>query len=253
MNLLANKTAIVTGASSGIGLATAELFAREGANLVLAARRPEPLEEARKRVAALGASAIAVSADVSKAEDCAAICAAAVKEFGGIDVLVNNAGIVDRHVPAVRCDLDWWREVCAIDQDSVFYMSREALPHMEKREWGSIVNVSSIGGEFGSSGIAYSASKSAVLGITKNIAIQYAAKNIRCNAICPGPTPTGLNTPEAVATFDKEFMAICNKHLNLSIPFTSAQEQANVILFLACPMSSGINGRSIIVDHGITL
>lgn len=253
MDKLKNKTAIITGASSGIGRVTAELFAAEGANLVLAARRTAPLEETLAAVKAMGARAVTVSADVSKEEDCAAICDAAAKEFGAIDILVNNAGIVDKHRPITRCDADWWHKICAVDLDSVYYMCRCALPHMERSEQASIVNISSIGGVFGSSGAAYSAAKAAVLGLTKNIAIQYAGKNIRCNAVCPGPTPTSLNTPEKVATFDQEFAAVCSRHMDPSLPEATPMAQAQAILFFASPDSMFITGQSLIVDNGMTL
>ncbi len=253
MNRLKNKTAVITGASSGIGRATAELFAAEGANLVLAARRAKPLEDTLARVTAMGVRAIIVCADVSKEEDCAAVCDAAAGEFGCIDILVNNAGVVDRHLPITRCDSDWWREICSIDLDSVYYMCRHALPYMEKSPSASIVNISSSGGVFGSSGVAYSSAKAAVLGLTKNIAIQYAGKNIRCNAVCPGPTPTSLNTPDKVATFDQEFAAVCNQHMDTSLPTASAEAQASAILFFASPDSVAVTGQVLVVDNGMTL
>ena len=117
---------------------------------------------------------------------------------------------------------------------------------------GSIVNVSSIGGVFGSAGISYSAAKSALLGMTKNIAIQFAGKGIRCNAVCPGPTPTPLNTPEKLATFD-EFAEQCAKHMNMGLPHTPAIQQAQAILFFASDESDGTIGQVLVVDNGITL
>ncbi len=104
---------------------------------------------------------------------------------------------------------------------------------MEPAKTGSIVNISSIGGVFGSAGISYSAAKSAMLAMTKNIAIQFANKGIRCNAVCPGPTPTELNAPEKIATFDAEFGPQCHKHMNMSLPETTVEEQASAILFFA--------------------
>ena len=253
MNKLKNMTAIVTGAGSGIGRATALLFASEGANLVLAARREGPLAETMEQIKAMGGNAIVVCGDVSKEEDCTAICTAAAEAFGSIDSLVNNAGVADRHKPITRCETDWWQQICAINQDSVFFMCRAALPYMEKSEQAAIVNVSSIGGLFGSSGIAYSASKAAVLAMTKNIALQYAGKNIRCNAICPGPTPTTINTPDKIATFDQEFMGICNQHIDLSLPCVTAEDQARAIFFFASPDSMGITGQHLVIDNGMTL
>lgn len=253
MYSLTGKTAIVTGGGSGIGRETARSLARCGANVVIAGRRPEPLEETRRLMEVEGGKVACITADVSRENDCTRLCSEAYRLFGGLDILVNNAGVVDRHIPIVRCDTDWWRYICSVDQDSVFFMCRAALPFLEKSPAASIVNVSSIGGVFGSSGIAYSAAKAAVLGITKNIAIQYSGKNIRCNAVCPGPTPTDINRPEAIASFDQEFMEICNRHLDLSLPCATATNQANAILFFASPASEGITGQHLIVDNGMTL
>lgn len=248
-----NKTALITGASSGIGRAAAVLYASEGANVVLAARRSGPLQETLENIRAMGGRASAVCGDVSKEEDCTAICRAAFDKFGSIDVLVNDAGVADNHIPITRCDTDWWRSICAVNQDSVFFMCRAALPYMEKGAGGAIVNVASIGGLFGSSGISYSASKAAVIAMTKNIAIQYAGKSIRCNAVCPGPTPTPINSPEKIASFDQEFMEICNRHIDLSLPCVSAEDQARAIFFLGSPNSEGITGQYLTVDNGMTL
>ena len=246
------KTALITGASSGIGAETARLFAAEGARVVLVARGMDKLQGVLEEIAAAGGEAMAAAADVSRREDCERAVEAAVERFGGIDVLVNNAGMADKHRPITRTDDDWWRKVCRVNQDSIFYMTRAALRHMEGRP-GSIVNVASIGGVFGSSGVSYSASKSAVLGMTKNIAIQFAGKGIRCNAICPGPTPTPLNTPEMLATFDQEFAEICYAHLDLSLPQATARDQAEAILFFASDASRAVTGQVMIVDNGMTL
>lgn len=114
------------------------------------------------------------------------------------------------------------------------------------------INISSIGGVFGNSGIAYSAAKSAVLGMTKNIAIQFAGLGIRCNAVCPGPTPTALNTPDKLSTFDS-FANVCAKHMDMSRPEASALDQAQAILFFASDDSAAVTGQALIVDNGTTL
>ncbi|MDR1643679.1 MAG: SDR family oxidoreductase, partial [Clostridiales bacterium] len=197
--------------------------------------------------------AIAVQADVTKPEDCKKISEAAIAEFGQIDILVNNAGIADKHRPIDECSLEWWDEVVLTDQTSVYMVSREALKFMIPAGKGSIVNVSSIGGVFGSAGISYSAAKSALLGMTKNIAIQFAGKGIRCNAVCPGPTPTELNTPEKMKEFNMVFADQCAKHMNLELPVTKVRDQANAILFFASDESKGVTGQVLVVDNGITL
>lgn len=253
MKRLENKVAIVTGSNSGIGLATAIRFAKEGADLVLAARREKLLEDAAEACRVYGVRAVAVPADLTKHEDCRRVADTAIREFGRIDVLVNNAGIADKHRPITECSDEWWDEVIAIDQNSLFYLTKEILPHMIEAKAGSIVNVSSIGGVFGSAGIAYSAAKSAVLGFTKNIAIQCAPLNIRCNAVCPGPTPTPLNAPEQVATFTTWFADQCAQHMNLTLPEANVVDQANAILFFASDESVAVTGQIMVVDHGTTL
>jgi NAD(P)-dependent dehydrogenase (short-subunit alcohol dehydrogenase family) len=250
---LEGKIAIVTGASSGIGEATAFMLAKEGAAVVLAARRKDRLEANAGRIRESGGKALVVAADVTKIDDCERIIEEAISEFGRIDILVNNAGIADKHMPIDECSTDWWNEVILVDQTSVFHLSKAVLRHMAKAGSGSIVNVSSIGGVFGSAGISYSAAKSALLGMTKNIAIQYAGKGIRCNAVCPGPTPTELNTPEKLAEFNMVFADQCARHMNMSLPEATVEDQANAILFFASDESRAVTGQVLIVDNGTTL
>ena len=133
MGLVEGKVIIVTGASSGIGEKTAEVLAAEGAKVVLAARRKEKLEDVANRIIAAGGEAYTVSGDVSVREDCDRIAEETVKKYGRIDVLVNNAGIGDKQMSITRCSDDWWRQIIAVNQDSVFYMSRAALVYMEKK------------------------------------------------------------------------------------------------------------------------
>lgn len=246
---LQDKIAIVTGSSSGIGEETAKLFAREGATVVLTARSKDKLAKVEEAILAAGGKCAVIPADITSEADCRRLVAETVKTYDRIDILVNNAGIADKHMPITRCSTEWWDEVILTDQTSVFYLTKAVLEHMKK---GSIVNVSSIGGVFGSAGISYSAAKSALLGMTKNIAIQFAGQGIRCNAVCPGPTPTPLNTPEKLATFD-EFAAQCAKHMNMGLPHTPAIQQAQAILFFASDESDGTTGQVLVVDNGITL
>ena len=226
MNRFQGKTAIITGASSGIGACTAKTLAKEGCNLVLAARNTEKLKAAAEACAAEGVEVLPVCADVSRQEDCCRLAETAASHFGAIDILVNNA--ID------RLETDWYRHVLEINQNSVFYMMQAVLPHMKDAGKGAIVNISSIGAVRSNSGLAYTTAKTAVIGMSKNVALEFAPGNIRVNVVCPGPTPTALNTPEQIATFDSDFAALCNSHMALDgVPQCTVQDQANAIAFFA--------------------
>lgn len=252
MGRLNGKIAIITGGNSGIGRATAELFCKEGAKVVIASRRKENNQKTVDEITAQGGEIMAVQADVSKMEDCQNIIDETINKYGHIDILVNNAGIGDRHMPINLCAEDWYEKVCMIDQFSIFYMTKYTLKHMETVGEGSIVNVSSIGSQ-GIAGISYSAAKAAVNGMTKNVALQYSPTNIRCNAVAPGPTPTELNTPEQFKLFNQEFAAACAKHIDITLPEAQASDQAEAILFFASDVSKSITGQILYVDHGATL
>lgn len=252
MGRLNGKVAIITGGNSGIGHATAILFAKEGAKVVIASRRAEENKKVVDEITGQGGEIFAIQADVTKADDCRKIVDETIKRHGRIDVLVNNAGIADKHMPINLCTEEWYNEVCMVDQYSVFYMSKYALEHMEKLGKGSIVNISSIGSQ-GVAGISYSAAKAAVNAMTKNVALQYASTAIRCNAVAPGPTPTALNSPEAMAGFHMEFAKLTANHINLNVPEAQVEDQAEAILFFASDASKAITGQILYVDHGTSL
>jgi len=252
MGRLENKVAIITGGNSGIGQATALLFCREGAKVVISARREANNKKVVEEITALGGEISAISADVSNKEDCMRIIDFTVHRYGRVDILVNNAGIVDKHMPIHLCEEEWYDLICKVDQYSVYYMCKYTLPYMEKAGKGSIVNISSIGSQ-GVGGIAYSAAKAAVNSMTKNIALQYAPTGIRCNAVAPGPTPTPLNAPEAMKDFNVEFATACAQHIDLSVPEAQPEDQAEAILFFASDASKAITGQILYVDHGTTL
>ena len=253
MERLAGKVALVTGASAGIGECTAELFAREGAALVLTARREDRIKALANRIVSSGGRAVAVAGDVRSLNDVRAVIDEAMATYGRLDILVNNAGIIDKHTPTVRVSDELWDDVIATNLTGVFYYCREALRHMSEAGSGVIINISSIAGRYSNGGAAYSAAKAGVEALTRNIALQYAGTGIRCNAVLPRPTPTELNTPEKLATFDEEFRDICGRHMDLSVGEAEVIDQASAALFLASDEARYITGESIAVDRGCCL
>jgi NAD(P)-dependent dehydrogenase (short-subunit alcohol dehydrogenase family) len=253
MGKLNNQIAIITGGNSGIGKATAELFAQEGATVVIVARRENKNKEVVDAINAKGGKAIAIQGDVTNPDTCKAVVDQVAEKFGKIDILVNDAGGADFNRSAKNVTNEFWDEMVALNQSSVFYMSREVTRYMEPAGSGNIVNVSSIGGVFSCAGVAYSAAKHAVIGITRNMAIQYAGRGIRINAICPGPTNTPLFSPEFADLQDKEFARITAKHVRLGLEPSEPIDQAKAILFFASDDSSAVTGQYLVIDKGMCL
>ncbi len=253
MGRVENKIAVITGAGSGIGRGTAELFAKEGATVVVVDLNKALAEETSKKINAAGGKSLVVQADVSKLVECENVFNETIKNYGRVDILANVAGIADKHMPAIRCTDELWNKVIAINLTGTFYMCREALKYMTKANYGSIINVSSVGGVYFNSGVAYTASKAGVIGITKNIALQYSGTGIRCNAIAPGITETALNTPEKLAEFDEEFRIICGKHMDESLETTYPIDQAYAILNFASDESRCVTGQITVIDRGAFL
>jgi NAD(P)-dependent dehydrogenase (short-subunit alcohol dehydrogenase family) len=241
---LAGKVAIISGAASGMGAATARLFAREGAKVVIA----DLLEEPGRAIAAeIGPAARFERLDVTDEASWAAVVAAARKHFGRLDILVNNAGISG----SAEQDLystEAWHRIMTVNATGVFFGTKYAVPAMAASGGGSIVNLSSIAGLIGSEGIhmAYNASKGAVRLMTKSTAVQHAKDNIRCNSVHPGVMPPMRTSGR---TADPDVRA---KRMNV-IPMRrpgEADEVANAILFLASDDSSYITGSELVVDGG---
>ena len=251
---LTDKVAIITGGNSGIGEAAAKLFAKQGAAVVLGARRADKLTAVADEIAAAGGKALAIPADVTDPATAVKVCEETVKQFGKIDILVNSAGEGDYTRPITGVTDEFFDHIVKVDQYAVFYMCREVVKYMQSAHSGSIVNISSVGGVFHNSGFAYAAAKSAVIGMTRNMAMQFAAEGIRVNAVCPGGTKTpmieAMNDPDQMLPCDKEFARITGRHFNTKLPMCTAEEQANAILFLASDEASGITGQYLVVDHG---
>jgi NAD(P)-dependent dehydrogenase (short-subunit alcohol dehydrogenase family) len=177
----------------------------------------------------------------------------AIAAFGRIDVLVNNAGISDKHSPAIRASDDLWDAVIATNLTGTFYFCRATLPHMVEQGSGSIVNMGSIGGVYHCAGVSYSAAKAGVNGLTRNIALQYAGSGIRCNSVNPGPTATTMISPESFSQSDPEMMELTAKHMFLEAGACEPIDQANAVLFLASDESRYITGQWLVVDRGVCL
>ena len=252
MGRLDNKIAIVTGGNSGIGEATAKLFAQEGATVVITARREGELKRVADEILAAGGQCMYVPGDVTVTADVENVVAKTIEAYGRIDILVNNAGIPDSHKRATWVTDEFWDQVHDTDLKGVMRFCRAVLPYMEARNYGSIVNVCSIGGIYFCAGAAYSSAKAGLRGLTANLAIQYFSTGIRVNSVSPGATDTPLFDPERMGDIDIEMMEItAQRHYqDRTVGRLDPMLQAYAILFLASDEASGINGQDITVDAG---
>lgn len=250
---LENKVAIVTGASSGIGKAVASLFAKEGAKVVAAARRTERLEDLKKEISDGGFSGeiYPVATDVGKDEDLQNLVDVTLEKYGTIDVLVNNAGILDEYKSLENIKEDLWMKVFDINVHAVMKLSKLVIPTMLKNNKGSIINTASVGGLYGMrGGLAYVASKHAVVGMSKNIGFTYAQDGIRCNAVAPGSVGTEIG--ENVKEPDMKTLDKLMKGVEMLPVLGKPEELASAYLFLASDDASFVNGTVITVDGGWT-
>lgn len=249
---LKGKTAIITGGNSGVGGATALLFAREGANVIISARRQPALDEVAAKIKEEGGSVITVSADISKDEDCKNLMKTAMDKFGKIDILVNNAGVLDTGLaPVDKFDNVEAQKVISINQVGTMQCIRAALPYMT--EGGSIVNVASVAGVNGGGGAAYVSTKAAIIGITKHTALLLADKYIRCNAICPGTIVTPMTMNMKPEQLDMRMMGAMSKHGDLKLKPCMAEDVANIIEFFASDSSKALTGQIVVSDFGASL
>ncbi len=248
---LENKVCIITGASSGIGREIALAYAKEGAKVVAGARRLEKLEELEKLGKDLPGEIYAVSVDVSKQEDIDNLVDKTIEKYGRVDILVNNAGILDSYKSPVSITDEIWKEMFEVNVDSVMRASRKVLPLMREQKSGVILNTSSIGGLNGMrGGLAYVATKHAIIGMTKHIGYAYAQEGIRCVAIAPGSVSTDIG--KNVNNPDMETLSKLMKGFESFPLATSPEELAKVYVFLASDDASFINATTITVDGGWT-
>jgi NAD(P)-dependent dehydrogenase (short-subunit alcohol dehydrogenase family) len=241
----AGKTAIVTGAGSGIGRATANRLAREGARVIASDVRPERLEELATVLTGVGVGVVTVVGDVSAEDTVQRLVAAA---DGPVHLLANVAGIMDGFLPPAEIDDATWDRVLAINLTAIMRLTREVLPSMIEAGAGSIVNVSSEAGLRGSAaGTAYTTSKHAVIGFTKSTAFFYAATGIRCNAVAPGATATNIEAP-----FKSQFAGErLGPFMQTNVPSVATAEQlAAAITWLLSDDSTNVTGVVLPSDGG---
>ncbi|WP_047985495.1 SDR family oxidoreductase [Ornithinibacillus californiensis] len=248
---LQDKVAVVTGAASGMGKAIAELYASEGAKVIVADLNIEGAEEVVNGITANGGVAKAVQVNVAKQEDIDNMIDTAVSEYGTLDILVNNAGIMDGFEPVGDILDERWDLIFDVNTKGVMRAMRKALPIFLEKGKGNIINTASTGGLNGAhAGATYGASKHAVIGLTKNTGFMYAQKGIRCNAIAPGAVATNISASmKNINPFGMERAKVVQG----VIPSIGQPDDiAQVALFLASDESSFVNGTVITADGGWT-
>jgi NAD(P)-dependent dehydrogenase (short-subunit alcohol dehydrogenase family) len=244
---LANRTAVITGGCSGIGLATARRFAEEGAHVVVA-----DIDDAKGKQIADEIGGLYVHTEVTDKEQVDALFAEARSTYGSVDVAFNNAGISPPEDDSILdTDLDAWRRVQEVNLTSVYLCCKAVLPYMLEQKRGSIINTASFVAVMGAatSQISYSASKGGVLSMSRELGVQFAREGVRVNALCPGP----VNTPLLQELFAKDPERAARRLVHVPMGrFAEPEEMANAVLFLASDESSFITANTFLVDGGIS-
>jgi NAD(P)-dependent dehydrogenase (short-subunit alcohol dehydrogenase family) len=248
MGRLENKVAVITGAAGGIGREAALLFSEEGAQICIA----DVVEEAGEQTASECREAFFQKVDVTSAESVQAMYEAAAERYGGIDVLYNNAGIMPPDDTSIlETEPDAWQRVQDVNTKGVYLCCKYGIPHLLERGGGSVVNVASFVALAGAatSQISYTASKGAVLSMSRELAVEFARRGVRVNALCPGP----VETPLLMRLFDETPGALDRRLVHLPMGrLAQAREIAYGALFLASNESSYVNGATFLVDGGLT-
>lgn len=248
---LQGKVALVTGAGSGIGRAIVKLFVQEGAQVVGSDLNADTLNSLAAEVEGMGFKSLTtVTGNIAVKAEAEGMVETAVKTYGTIDIVVNNAGIMDEFMPLGALEDAMWERVMSVNLNGPMYISRKALETMLAKEKGVIVNVASIGGLFGGrSGVSYTVSKHGVIGLTRSVAYHYAKKGIRCNAICPGGVATNISVRQPDPLGYERLQTTLASAIRTAQP----EELATVALFLASDDSSFVNGEVLVADGGWTV
>jgi 3-hydroxybutyrate dehydrogenase len=256
---LVDKIAFITGGGRGIGRAVAFAFAREGARIAVVARTaPEVERVARELREQCGVETAHATCDVSDKESVERAFQAVAERLGGIDILVNNAGVAES-APLVKTEDAIWHRHLAVNLTGTFYCTRAALPRMLERGWGRVINIASIAGKTGAPYIsAYTASKHGVVGLTRSVALEVAARGVTVNAICPGYVETEMaeHAVENISAKTGKSAEEARDVLNRMSPqnrLITPEEVAALALLLASDEGRGINGQAINVDGGSVL
>ena len=246
------RVVVVTGAAAGIGLATSKLFAQKGYSVVMSDRNEERGQKVKETLMTDHADVYFEAADVTDYNQVKSLIDRVVTRFGRIDVLVNNAGIgPDSHQRAADHDIASWDKIISVNQTGVFYGLKACLRVMSDQGSGTIVNVASLAGvKASSTGLAYSASKFAVVGMTKSAALEYAGKGIRVNCVCPSFTDTALFNDSPLGSDDVKPKLLRMVPLKR---FAKPEEISEAIFWLASDASSYVTGQSMILDGGMAI
>jgi len=248
MNNLKNKTVLITGGASGIGEATALLYAEEGCNVVVSDLQEEKGNKVVQKISQLNGKSIFVKADVSKPQDCEILVNKTIATFGSLDIAFNNAGIGGENNAVADMSIEGWNKIIAVNLNSVFYCMKYELMQMQKQGSGAIVNNSSILGQVGFANAAgYVAAKHGVIGLTQNAALEYSAKGIRINAIGPAFINTPLLTESGMDDTVKQ---------NVLVPMHpigrlgESKEVAELVVWLSSDKASFVTGSYYAIDGG---
>ena len=257
MGRLDGKVCVITGGNSGIGMKTAQVFAREGAKLALTDISDSNSEKLLKQINSDGSRGIFVRGDITSAKDNKELMARTLESFGRIDVLVNCAGVLERGLKPIEefTDEDY-DFVSRINIKGTMSISREACRHMARQGSGNIISVSSISARLGCGGAVYVATKAAVVSMTRHIALRFAGRGIRANCVCPGTVWTPMTRgqlKEERSPAGDDFYDIIGRHSDLDVGICKDIDIANILLFLASDESRVITGQAIECDCGCYL